>query len=183
MDKFHSLLVAIFLLRALEETYSTYHGNIYGIQKLKGNKTGKSVYQHFWFKRHHVHLRQRYPKTLMFARMSMSQCSKKKNIKIIQVKRIGGDYPYGPKLSSISENQICRPTTSRSSSPHFSSIAFSTSRQLNFPKKSSKSLNQVHINLAKRKQWKRNKAWCTHCESYWKMKINSKQLKSRYPCC
>lgn len=56
------------------------------------------------------------------------------NIKIIQVKRIGGDYPYGPKLSSISENQICRPTTSRSSSPHFSSIAFSTSRQLNFPK-------------------------------------------------
>ncbi|EFO96808.1 hypothetical protein CRE_17066 [Caenorhabditis remanei] len=182
MDKFHSLLLTFFLLKTLENSYSTYHGNIYGIKRLVSNKTTHPVHQHFWFKRHHVHLRQRYPKTLVFAKASVHACSQKQNFKTIRVKRIGGNYPYGPKLSSISENKICHLLNTNSHS-HPSSISFSTSR-LNIPKRPvaySQPLKKVQI--TKRNLWRQNKAWCAHCESYWKMKITSKELKSRHGCC
>ncbi|KAF1745833.1 hypothetical protein GCK72_022280 [Caenorhabditis remanei] len=77
MDKFHSLLLTFCLLKTLENSYSTYHGNIYGIKRLVSNKTTHPVHQHFWFKRHHVHLRERYPKTLVFAKASVHACSQK----------------------------------------------------------------------------------------------------------
>ncbi|CAP24537.2 Protein CBG04132 [Caenorhabditis briggsae] len=107
MNEIHLLLFAVFLFESFKIPYSVRLENIYGIKQLKSNKSSHSDSHLFSNKKRHIFLRHRFPKTLTFLQSSQNLCSMAENIRTITVKRIGGNYPYGPKHASVSKNEIC----------------------------------------------------------------------------
>ncbi|CAI2355546.1 unnamed protein product [Caenorhabditis sp. 36 PRJEB53466] len=102
-----------------------------------------------------INHRRRYPKTRVFNNVFM-HCSQTK-IETLFIKRIGGNYPYGPKMFLVLQQNICY--------NYLKTIA-STAR----------------LDLIKRdrrrheRTW--NKIWCNHCISYWK-----KVMGEDHQCC
>ncbi|CAO4382945.1 unnamed protein product [Caenorhabditis nigoni] len=177
MNEIHLLLFAVFLFEAFKNPYSARLENIYGIKRLKSNKSSHSGSHLFSNKKRYISLRHRFPKTLTLLQSSQNACSMAENMRTIKVKRIGGNYPYGPKHASVSKNKICYVFNNYS---HQISSMLSSTLLRNILKRQRLS---KPMSTLKNANWKYNKAWCAHCESYWTMRIKSKELKARRGCC